>query len=100
MTASDHKHLYSRFLKGHEGKLHFAAHSHHFWPDITREAQLDYWDDCAKASDHKWDKILGEVVPKFQSHVASLLNLKHREQIVFAPNTHEFVSRLLSLFLG
>lgn len=100
MTASDHKHLYSRFLNGHEGKLHFAAHSHHFWPDVTRDAHLEYWDDCAKTSDHKWEKIFGEVVPKFQTHVASILNLKHKEQIVFAPNTHELVSRLLSLFLG
>lgn len=100
MTVSDHKHLYSRFLNGHEGKLHFAAHSHHFWPDVTRDAQLEYWDDCAKSSDHKWDKIFGEVVPKFQNHIASILNLKHKEQIVFAPNTHELVSRILSLFLG
>lgn len=100
MTASDHKHLYSRFLSGHKGKLHFAAHSHHFWPDVTRDAQLEYWDDCARSSDHKWDKIFGEVVPKFQGHLASILNLKHKEQIVFAPNTHELVSRILSLFLG
>jgi hypothetical protein len=37
--------------------LHFAAHSHHFWPDVSREAQLEYWDDCAKLSDEKWEKV-------------------------------------------
>lgn len=100
MTLSDHKHLYQRFLKGHEGKLHFAAHSHHFWPDVTRDAQLAYWDDCALASDEKWNKVFSEVIPKAQSHIAEILGLKNKEQIVFAPNTHELTTRLLSLFLG
>lgn len=100
MTLSDHKHLYSRFLKGHEGKLHFAAHSHHFWPDVTRDAQLAYWDDCALLSDEKWNKVFSEVIPGAQSHIAQILNLKHKEQIVFAPNTHELTTRILSLFLG
>lgn len=100
MTLSDHKYLYQRFLEGHEGKLHFAAHSHHFWPDVTRDAHLEYWDDCSKSSDEKWQKIFSKVVPEFQSHVASILNIKHPEQIVFAPNTHELTARLLSLFIG
>ncbi len=100
MIHSDHKNLYSRFLKGHEGKLHFAAHSHHFWPDVTREAQLEYWDDCALTSDEKWDKIFSKVIPDAQAHIAEILNLKSKEQIVFAPNTHELTTRLLSLFLG
>jgi selenocysteine lyase/cysteine desulfurase len=100
MTHSDHKKLYSRFLKGHEGKLHFSAHSHHFWPDVSRDAHMEYWDDCAKASDEKWDKIFSEVIPKTQSHISNLLNLKDKNQIAFAPNTHELTSRLLSLFIG
>lgn len=100
MTPSDHKRHYSRFLKGHEGKLHFAAHSHHFWPDVTREAQLAYWDDCAHASDEKWDKIFSDVIPKTKSHIATILNLKDPNQIVLAPNTHELTTRILSLFLG
>lgn len=100
MTALELKPLYSRFLKGHEGKLHFAAHSHHFWPDVTRDAHLQYWDDCALASDEKWNKIFGEVIPKAQNHIAQILSLKDPRQIAFAPNTHEFTTRLLSLFLG
>lgn len=100
MTLSDHKKYYSRFLNGHEGKLHFAAHSHHFWPDVTREAQLAYWDDCANASDEKWDKIFSVVVPKTKGHIAKILNLKDKDQIVLAPNTHELTTRILSLFLG
>ncbi|WP_408095437.1 aminotransferase class V-fold PLP-dependent enzyme [Peredibacter sp. HCB2-198] len=100
MTHSDHKRYYTRFLNGHEGKLHFAAHSHHFWPDVTREAQLRYWDDTALASDEKWNKVFGEVMPKAQKHIAEILKLKDPHQIVFAPNTHELSTRLLSLFVG
>jgi selenocysteine lyase/cysteine desulfurase len=100
MTHLDHKKYYSYFLKGHKGQDHFAAHSHHFWPDVTREAQLNYWDDCSILSDKKWDKIFGEVIPKAQTHIANILNLKNPNQIVFAPNTHELLSRILSLFLG
>ena len=100
MTVLELKSHYSKFLTGHEGKLHFAAHSHHFWPDVTRDAQVEYWDDCARLSDHKWGKIFGEVIPKVQNHVARILNLKDPKQIAFAPNTHELTSRLLSLYLG
>ncbi len=100
MTILDHKKYFSRFLEQHEGKLHFAAHSHHFWPDVTREAQLQYWDDTAALSDDKWGKIFGEVIPKTQKHIARMLNLSDSEQIVLAPNTHELTSRVLSLFIG
>ena len=100
MTLSNPKQYYSRFLKGHEGKLHFAAHSHHFWPDVSRVAQLAYWDDCALRSDNKWDKIFSETIPKTQKHIAQILNLKNHQQIALAPNTHELATRLLSLFLG
>lgn len=100
MIHSDLKKFYSHFLKGHEGKLHFAAHSHHFWPDVTRVAQLEYWDDTAKTSDEKWDKIFGTVIPEAQKNIARLLNLKDPKQIAFAPNTHELATRILSLFVG
>ena len=51
---------YSRFLSGLGGKLHFCAHSHHPWPDCTREAHLRAWDDAAARSDEKWDVVFGE----------------------------------------
>lgn len=98
MTISNPKSYYSHFLKGHEGKLHFAAHSHHFWPDVSRNAQLQYWDDCALLSDAKWGKVFGEIIPGVQKHIARLLNIKDHEQIALAPNTHELSLRLISLF--
>jgi selenocysteine lyase/cysteine desulfurase len=100
MTLSNPKQYYSRFLKGHAGKLHFRAHSHHFWPDVSREAQIAYWDDCALFSDAKWDRIFSETIPKTQNHIAKILGLKDARQIALAPNTHELSARLLSLFLG
>lgn len=100
MTETSYKPLYSRFLKGHEGRLHFAAHSHHFWPDVSREGHMQYWDDCALKSDEKWSRIFGEIIPEAQKTIASMLNLKSPQQIVFAPNTHELLYRILSLFIG
>ena len=92
------KALYSRFLNAAPGRLHFAAHSHHPWPDVTRDAQIEAWDDAARLADRKWDRIFGTVVKEARGHVARILDLPAAEQIVFAPNTHEFVVRLLSCF--
>jgi kynureninase len=77
-------------------KLHFAAHSHHPWPDVTEVAQAQCWTDAAQMLDGKWGHIFAEVLPKAQRHVARRLNLADPANVVFAPNTHEFVRRLLS----
>lgn len=76
--------------------LHFAAHSHHPWPDVTEAAQIACWDDAARLLDGKWAHIFNTVLPQAQRHVARVLNLPDPSSIVFAPNTHEFVRRLLS----
>jgi selenocysteine lyase/cysteine desulfurase len=87
---------FSRFFAANPGWLHFAAHSHHPWPDATEEAHRQYWVDAATRVDRKWEKIFGEVVPGAQRHVARLLHLSDPRQVAFAPNTHEFVCRLYS----
>jgi kynureninase len=94
-----YKEHYRRFLDANPGRLHFAAHSHHLWPDVTRDVVLECWDDAARLVDGKWDRILGEIVPRAQGHVARTLDLSRPEQIAFAPNTHELVVRLLSCLL-
>ena len=91
-----YKHLYRRFLEANPTLLHFASHSHHYWPDATREAQLQYWDDSAKHVDHKWEFLFTQKVTVAQKLIAENLNLSNPSQIVFAPNTHEFVFRLIS----
>ena len=95
----DYKSLYQLFLKARPDELHFAAHSHHFWPDVTRAAQLEAWDDAARFNDRKWEHIFQNVVPKVQSHIAKILHLKHPEMIALAPNTHDLVTRLFSEIL-
>lgn len=87
---------FSHFYRSQGDLLHCTAHSHHAWPDCTREAQLQAWEDGAALTDAKWDKVFGEVVPEAQSHIARELHLSEPSQIVFAPNTHEFVTRLYS----
>jgi len=87
---------FSRFLTAEPGRLHFAAHSHHPWPDATRAAQLEAWDTAARLQDGKWGEILGPVLGDCQALVAAQLSLPDPATLVFAPNTHEFVVRILS----
>ncbi|MFW6077499.1 MAG: aminotransferase class V-fold PLP-dependent enzyme [Hyphomicrobiales bacterium] len=89
---------FSRFIAAAPGRIHLAAHSHHYWPDVTFEAQMRCWQDAARLADGKWGNVFGEIVPQAQGHIARLLNLPAPETIAFAPNTHEFVRRLLSCF--
>lgn len=87
---------YSHFLSATQGKLYLTAHSHHFWPDVTRDAHIKYWDDSAQRVDQKWDYIFSQVMPETQSLIAQAINLTYPHQIAFASNTHEFVTRIVS----
>lgn len=87
---------FSRFRGQNPERLHFAAHSHHLWPDVTREAQLLAWDEAARLVDDKWTVVLGEVWPEVAAGLARHLNLPDPATLVPAPHTHELVNRLLS----
>ncbi|MCC6870345.1 MAG: aminotransferase class V-fold PLP-dependent enzyme [Burkholderiales bacterium] len=88
---------YETFFAAIGDALHVTAHSHHPWPDITRAAHLQYWEDSARLTNRKWqEKVFGEVVPEAQRHVARHLGLADAALVAFAPNTHEFVARLYS----
>jgi selenocysteine lyase/cysteine desulfurase len=87
---------FSRFRAADPRRLHFAAHSHHPWPDATEAAHARYWSDAATLADRKWERIFDEVIPAAQGHVARLAGLSDPRQVAFAPNTHEFVSRIYS----
>jgi hypothetical protein len=91
---------FRKFLEADPERLHFAAHSHHFWPDVTFEAHQRAWLDAARLTDEKWDVVFAEVWPEAQRHIAKELSLPNPESIVFAPNTHELVLRLLSCLPG
>lgn len=89
---------FTRFLESDPERLHFAAHSHHPWPDVSYEAHRQAWVDAAQMMDDKWDHIYGTVIPGTQRQIASALRLARDDTIVFAPNTHELVVRLFSCF--
>jgi selenocysteine lyase/cysteine desulfurase len=88
-----YKYLFSRALAASPGRLHFAAHSHHLWPDASYEGHLAAWDEAATLADRKWDKIFGEVMPKAQASIAAELNLPDPRTIAFATNTLELLAR-------
>ncbi|MGQ0848725.1 MAG: aminotransferase class V-fold PLP-dependent enzyme [Actinomycetota bacterium] len=90
------KHLFSRFLGAVPDRLHFAAHSHHPWPDVTYDAHLRAWEDASRLMDDKWDDVFGVLIPDLRRRLARVLNLPDPDTLVFAPNTHELVARIFS----
>lgn len=91
-----YKRLFSRALEAAPNRLHFAAHSHHLWPDASFDGQVQAWNDAALLADHKWDRIFAEVIPEAQRHIARELALPDPGTIAFSPNTHDFVVRIVS----
>ena len=91
-----HKALFSRSLSADPERLHFAAHSHHLWPDASFEGQVEAWNDAARLADRKWDKVMGEIWPAAQAEVAAELGTGRPDDIVFAPNTHDLLTSLVT----
>lgn len=87
---------FSRFLEARPGRLHFAAHSHHPWPDVSFEAHARAWTDAAEMMDDKWDHVLGSVFARAAAEIARLIAVESPDTITFAPNTHELVVRIFS----
>lgn len=90
------KALFSRFLDADPDRLHFAAHSHHLWPDAAAVGQMQCFEDAARWVDRKWDVVFGEVLPAVTCHIRRILHLSEPASLCIAPNTHELVVRLLS----
>lgn len=93
---TSYKHLFARALAAAPERLHMAAHSHHLWPDASWLGQQAAWDDAARLADRKWDRVMGEIWPAAQAHVASELRLPERETVAFAGNTHDLLVRIVS----
>ncbi len=96
VTILQAAHLFSRALGAEPDRLHFAAHSHHLWPDATRAAQERAWIDAAELADEKWDRIFTEVYPVAQAHIARMLGLPDASRVAFSANTHDILVRLMS----
>jgi len=94
--VKSYKAHFQKFISADPKRVHFAAHSHHFWPDVTFDAHVKAWTDAATLADDKWDRFFGKLWPRAQRHVARVLRLPDPSTIAFAPNTHELVMRVLS----
>ena len=92
----NYKSLFSDSLNALGETRHFAAHSHHLWPNAARAGQLQAYEDAARLADDKWDHIFSEVYPRAQANVARELGLNDPSTIVFAPNTHNLLIALFS----
>ena len=91
-----YKEHFGRFLSAEPRRVHFAAHSHHYWPDVSFDAHVRAWNDAATLVDEKWDRFFAKLWPRAQKHVARLLRLPDPATVAFAPNTHELVMRVMS----
>ena len=87
---------FGQFRAAEPARIHLAAHSHHFWPDAACDAHRRALDDAARLADNKWEVIFGTLMPRVQRGIAAILALPDLATIAFAPNTHDFVRRLLS----
>jgi selenocysteine lyase/cysteine desulfurase len=90
------KYLFSQSVAADPNRLHFAAHSHHLWPDAAFEGHAEAAEDAARLADAKWDKVMGEVWPEAQAHVARELGSGDPGAIAFSSNTHDFIVRLVT----
>jgi selenocysteine lyase/cysteine desulfurase len=95
MTLDLRRH-FTEFRAAQPGRIHLAAHSHHFWPDAVCAAHRRALTDAARLADNKWETIFGELIPRAQRGIAATLELPDPATIAFAPNTHDFLRRLLS----
>jgi selenocysteine lyase/cysteine desulfurase len=95
-VSPSYKHLFQRAIAAAPDRVHFAAHSHHLWPDASYLGQLAAWEDAARLADRKWGRVMEEIWPGAQDHVAAELNLPSPDTVVFAPNTHDLLLRIAS----
>lgn len=93
------KKYFTKFLNQNKDILHFAGHSHHYWPDISLEGHQQYWVDSSIHVDEKWNKIFTQIIPTAQQHICQMTGIQKADRICFAPNTHELVARLLFTLL-
>ena len=95
MTLDLREH-FSEFRGADPARIHLAAHSHHFWPDAACRGHRRALEDAARLADRKWETVFGVLMPRVQRGIAAVLALPDPATIAVAPNTHDFVRRLLS----
>ena len=84
-----------KFRGADPGRIHLAAHSHHFWPDAACAAHRRRWPMPHGSPTTNGSRSSGADAAR-AAGIAAILALPDPATIAFAPNTHDFVRRLLS----
>jgi kynureninase len=71
-----------------------TGHSHQAWPNVSKLALAESFEDAALQIDDKWESVFKKCA-FVQSHIAGLIGCQANE-IALAPNTHELFTRFLS----
>jgi len=88
---------YRQFLTvpaGAPGRILLTGHSHQAWPDVARAGQDQAFVDAATHVDDKWGRVFA-IQDELRAYVATRIGARP-EEIAFASNTHELVTRFLS----
>ena len=83
---------YSRFAVA--DRLLLSGHSHHAWPDVALDGQVEAFDDAARHVDDKWERAFAKA-DEVRRAVAALLGAAGAD-VALGANTHELVLRFLS----
>ncbi len=94
----DYRHYFSRSLSHFKDYLLFQGHSHHLWPDAGFAGHEMAAHLAATQADLKWQTLYQDIIPKAKSIISSQLGLSHQD-MVFAPNTHELLTRLMETLM-
>jgi selenocysteine lyase/cysteine desulfurase len=88
---------YSRFLSaGPPGRILLTGHSHQAWPDVVRDALLEFYDDSARLVDDKWSEAVFPKADRVGRAILERMGFDGGDDIAFGRSTHELVGRLLS----
>jgi selenocysteine lyase/cysteine desulfurase len=90
--------FYSDFLKAHKNQIHLAAHSHHFWPDSAKKGHLESYEKAVLLSDKKWEYVFETLIPEVKKIIASQIHFTRPQDISFASNTHELITKVISSY--
>jgi selenocysteine lyase/cysteine desulfurase len=88
---------YSQFLSvpaGAPRRILLTGHSHQAWPDVARAGQDQAFADAALHVDDKWARVFA-VQDELRAYIADRIGARAQE-LAFASNTHELVTRFLS----
>lgn len=87
---------YQHFLNAEADRILLTGHSHQAWPDVVRDALVQFFDDSARLVDRKWEQAIFPKAELVGRSILSRMGFAETDAIAFGKSTHELVSRLFS----